>query len=87
MYSLPQSYNQTSKCKRCISSNAYVEKRAKGANISNKEKELLSYLVYFVGFNSNKKLLEPLADNYNTIKWVMNEKNKARIKVTGDIYM
>ena len=24
MYSLPQSYNQTSKCKRCISSNAYV---------------------------------------------------------------
>lgn len=25
MYSLPQSYNQTSKCKRCISSNAYSE--------------------------------------------------------------
>ena len=25
MYSLPQSYNQTSKCKRCISSNAYDE--------------------------------------------------------------
>ena len=25
MYSLPQSYNQTSKCKRCISSNAYQE--------------------------------------------------------------
>ena len=25
MYSLPQSYNQTSKCKRCISSNAYRE--------------------------------------------------------------
>ena len=25
MYSLPQSYNQTSKCKRCISSNAYLE--------------------------------------------------------------
>ena len=24
MYSLPQSYNQTSKCKRCISSNAYI---------------------------------------------------------------
>jgi hypothetical protein len=23
LYSLPQSYNQTSKCKRCISSNAY----------------------------------------------------------------
>ena len=23
MYSLPQSYNQNSKCKRCISSNAY----------------------------------------------------------------
>lgn len=26
MYSLPQSYNQTSKCKRCISSNAYDTK-------------------------------------------------------------
>ena len=25
MYSLPQSYNQTSKCKRCISSNAYYD--------------------------------------------------------------
>ena len=25
MYSLPQSYNQTSKCKRCISSNAYAK--------------------------------------------------------------
>lgn len=24
MYSLPQSYNQTSKSKRCISSNAYI---------------------------------------------------------------
>ena len=24
MYSLPQSYNQTSKCKRCICPNAYV---------------------------------------------------------------
>ena len=29
MYSLPQSYNQTSKCKRCISSNAYSEGRIK----------------------------------------------------------
>ena len=29
MYSLPQSYNQTSKCKRCISSNAYEEKESK----------------------------------------------------------
>lgn len=27
MYSLPQSYNQTSKCKRCISSNAYMGTR------------------------------------------------------------
>jgi len=25
LYSLPQSYNQTSKCKRCISSNAYEQ--------------------------------------------------------------
>ena len=26
MYSLPQSYNQTSKCKRCICPNAYLNK-------------------------------------------------------------
>ena len=25
MYSLPQSYNQTSRCKRCICPNAYIE--------------------------------------------------------------
>ena len=30
MYSLPQSYNQTSKCKRCISSNAYFVIETKG---------------------------------------------------------
>ena len=30
MYSLPQSYNQTSKCKRCISSNAYGEAAGPG---------------------------------------------------------
>ena len=31
MYSLPQSYNQTSKCKRCISSNAYETQKDKKA--------------------------------------------------------
>ena len=29
MYSLPQSYNQTSKCKRCICPNAYKEQLSK----------------------------------------------------------
>ena len=32
MYSLPQSYNQTSKCKRCISSNAYISYTADYSN-------------------------------------------------------
>lgn len=32
MYSLPQSYNQTSKCKRCISSNAYLKDKQEGAS-------------------------------------------------------
>ena len=32
MYSLPQSYNQTSKCKRCISSNAYPVQVSAQAN-------------------------------------------------------
>ena len=38
MYSLPQSYNQTSKCKRCISSNAYTyDKIAEIKNSSGKD--------------------------------------------------
>ena len=40
MYSLPQSYNQTSKCKRCISSNAYKEFMTN--NSTNFTKDLLS---------------------------------------------
>ena len=34
MYSLPQSYNQTSKCKRCISSNAYVVVESEDKGVS-----------------------------------------------------
>ena len=60
MYSLPQSYNQTSKCKRCISSNAYGQspidflkqmkmKRALQL-IENKEYNI-SEIAYMVGFN------------------------------------
>ena len=33
MYSLPQSYNQTSKCKRCISSNAYKQNGIERINL------------------------------------------------------
>jgi|GEM_PF-3149091 len=51
-------------------------KRAPNANISNKEKELLSYLVYFTGLNVNPKLKDPIADGYNTIKSIMNKKCK-----------
>ena len=51
MYSLPQSYNQTSKCKRCISSNAYesrglsteklvISLYAKGMSVSDIEEEM-----------------------------------------------
>lgn len=53
--------------------------RSKTAKISNKEKELLSYLVYFTGFSKNKKLLEPFADDYMTIKNIMNKKNKSKL--------
>ena len=52
---------------------------SKTAKISNKEKELLSYLVYFTGFSKNKKLLEPFADDYMTIKNIMNKKNKSKL--------
>lgn len=51
-------------------------KRAANANISDKEKELLSYLVYFTGLNVNPKLKDPITDEYNTIKSIMNKKNK-----------
>lgn len=54
--------------------NHLKEKRAKGAKISNKEKELLSYLLYFTGISRNKKLLSPLSDEYNTLKGFMNPK-------------
>jgi len=33
LYSLPQSYNQTSKCKRCICPNAYIELSVKQADL------------------------------------------------------
>ena len=46
MYSLPQSYNQTSKCKRCISSNAYSQ------NLREKD-------VSIKDFGTFKKIIQP----------------------------
>ena len=40
MYSLPQSYNQTSKCKRCISSNAYAKLTNSIRNTYTKEQDI-----------------------------------------------
>lgn len=62
------------------------EGRIERAKTSGKEKELLSYLVYFLDLNKNPKLLEPILDEYNTIKWIMNEKNKPRINSMGKWY-
>ena len=45
MYSLPQSYNQTSKCKRCISSNAYESSRLSGQTLNDKVDELRKVLM------------------------------------------
>ena len=42
MYSLPQSYSQTSKCKRCISSNAYFDLTGAFSNII-EESEAIEY--------------------------------------------
>lgn len=50
------------------------ERRAVSANISNKEKELLSYLLYFTKVSRNENLLNPFANEYNTVKGLMNPK-------------
>ena len=54
--------------------------------LTSREKELLSFLVYFVGYNNNVKLLKPYEDRYNQIKWIMNEKNKPNINAIGKWY-
>lgn len=62
------------------------EKRAAGASISNKEKELLSYLLYFTGISRNKNLLTPILNEYNTLKGLMNPKKKPVFKGIGNWY-
>ena len=73
---------------RCYfdSSNHVKEKRAEGANISNKEKELLSYLLYFAGISRNKNLLTPILNEYNTLKGLMNPKKKPEFRGIGNWY-
>ena len=62
MYSLPQSYNQTSKCKRCISSNAYVDstvvhkKFGKGTVVKINKNEKFIYVRFALG---EKKFIFP----------------------------
>lgn len=60
--------------------------RAKGAKISNMEKELLSYLLYFTEISNNKKLLEPRLNDYNTLKGFMNPKKKPTFRGMLDYY-
>ena len=62
------------------------DKRAVGAKISNKEKELLSYLLYFTGMSKNENLLKPLENNYNTIKGFINPKKKPDYKEFNKYY-
>lgn len=63
------------------------ERRAAGASISNKEKELLSYLLYFTSISKNKNLLNPFANDYNTIKGLMNPKKKPEFKGINNYYI
>ena len=56
MYSLPQSYNQTSKCKRCISSNAYLYPETKAENIQH-----IDSLINIV--------MSPELRHYDTMRW------------------
>ena len=68
MYSLPQSYNQTSKCKRCISSNAYEDYPIltfNDINIYKRQENDLSYAiihndeVVIIDYPFNYENLEP----------------------------
>lgn len=67
-------------------SNHIKERRAEGTSISNKEKELLSYLLYFTGISKNKNLLTPLLNDYNTVKGFMNPKKKPVFKGFNNYY-
>ena len=65
MYSLPQSYNQTSKCKRCISSNAYDNNAV--------QKETAAYqpipeISSFLDENGNDTMEQQIQANYRQIK-------------------
>lgn len=62
------------------------ERRAGSASISNKEKELLSYLLYFTRISRNENLLNPFANDYNTVKGLMNPKKKPEFKGCNNYY-
>lgn len=66
--------------------NHIKERRAGSASISNKEKELLSYLLYFTRISRNENLLNPFANDYNTVKGLMNPKKKPEFKGCNNYY-
>ena len=68
MYSLPQSYNQTSKCKRCISSNAYF--RHEHVNITIQWITVVStsdYLAYTLSLASHIVKLRKVVEVVKTV--------------------
>ena len=72
MYSLPQSYNQTSKCKRCISSNAYDESLT---SLAKKIPDLLDY--------SDRNGVIDYSDDINTQLYTLfgiDDKNRQHIQ-------
>ena len=87
MYSLPQSYNQTSKCKRCISSNAYVYSYAyicsllatcKAQEVNPREwlNDVIARLPYYQEKDSGKNIRELLPDI-----WKLKKSNENPIEV------
>lgn len=63
MYSLPQSYNQTSKCKRCISSNAYEIVNIEASAFMEMNDILFKIEKQLKGLNSSKSELNEWLDN------------------------
>lgn len=65
---------------------SHIVKRSAGAKVSNIEKELLSYLLYFTGISKNKNLLSPKLNDYNTVKGLMNPKKKPDFSNVLNVY-
>ena len=68
MYSLPQSYNQTSKCKRCICPNAYVHISLSNVDLTESQDITLSLGDMSIKSVTGRILTSESIDDYNSFE-------------------